>query len=91
VNMNTPREFWSQLFTIPGKGGWTFATVPEEYAPSGKRSWGRFSVRATVDGQSWDTSVWRSKDGKTLLPIPKRIRGEKTDGDRVRVRLTFGL
>jgi hypothetical protein len=84
-------EFWSHLFTIPGKGGWTFATVPEKYAPSGKRSWGRFSVRATVDGQSWDTSVWRSKDGKALLPIPKRIRGDKTDGDRVRVRITFTL
>jgi len=85
--MNTPREFWSQLFTIPGKGGWTFATVPEEYAPSGKRSWGRFSVRATVDGQSWDTSVWRDKKHGTLLPVPKRLLGGKGDGDAVSVAL----
>jgi hypothetical protein len=81
--------FTSRLFTYPGKGGWTFATVPERYAPSVTHGWGRTPVRATVDGHAWETSVWRGKDGRTLLPVPKRVRGTKGDGDRVRVRIEF--
>jgi hypothetical protein len=82
-------EFWSRLFKYPGKGGWVFAPVPEKYAPSVTHAWGRTPVRATVDGYSWQTSVWRGKDGKTLLAVPKHARGIKGDGDRVRVRLDF--
>lgn len=26
-------ELTSELFTYPGKGGWTFAPVPENFAP----------------------------------------------------------
>ena len=82
-------EFSARLFQIPGKGGWTFAVVPEKYSPSVTRAWGRAPVRATVDGQSWSTSVWRGKDGRTLLPIPKRVRGDKGHGARVRIRLEY--
>lgn len=42
---------------------------------------------AIVDGQSWNTSVWRDKTYGTLLPVPKRIRGDKGDGDVVTVQL----
>jgi hypothetical protein len=48
-------------------------------------------VIATVDGVTWTTSVWRGKDGRTLLAVPARVRGEKGDGDRVRVELRFSL
>ena len=82
-------EFTARLFRYPGKGGWTFAPVPEQCAPPVTHGWGRTPVRATVDGQSWKTSVWRGKDGRTLLAVPKRVRGAKGDGDRVRVRLEF--
>jgi hypothetical protein len=44
-------------------------------------------VKATVDGQSWDTSVWRDKKHGTLLPVPKRLLGQKGDGDVVSVEL----
>jgi hypothetical protein len=45
-------------------------------------------VTATVDGHTWATSVWRAKDGDgSLLAVPKKIRGEKGDGDTVRVQL----
>lgn len=84
-------EFTTTLFLWGGgKGSWTFAAVPEKYAPSVTHGWGRTPVRATVDGRSWDTSVWRGKDGRTLLAVPRRIRGVKRDGDRVRVRIEFG-
>jgi hypothetical protein len=44
-------------------------------------------VLACVDGRSWETSVWRDKEHGTLLPVPKRIRAEKGDGDWVLVEL----
>ena len=44
-------------------------------------------MTATVDGQSWDTSVWRDRKHKTLLPVPKRLLGKKSDGDVVLVEL----
>lgn len=82
-------EFTSELFTFPGKGGWTFAPVPERCAPPVTEGWGRTPVEATVDGTTWNTSVWREKSGRTLLPVPKHIRGAKGHGDTVRVRIAF--
>lgn len=87
--MDISVEFESTLFSMPGKGGWTFAPVPEDQAPFRAGAWGRTSVLATVDGQTWATSVWREKSGRTLLPVPKTIRRGKGDGDVVRVRLRF--
>lgn len=82
-------EFSATLFTYPGKGGWTFAPVPHDSAPPVTHAWGRTPVRATVDGTTWQTSVWRGKDGETLLAIPKAVRGSKGDGDTVHVALEF--
>ena len=82
-------EFTSELFRIEGKGGWTFAPVPESCAPSRTEGWGRASVIATVDGRSWNTSVWRERSGRTLLPVPKAIRDGKEHGDTVQVRLVY--
>jgi hypothetical protein len=83
-------RFKSKLFRVPGKGGWVFAPVPAKFAPTATHAWGRTPVRATVDGQTWNTSIWRSKDGRTLLAIPKGIRGAKDDGDWVVVGLSRG-
>jgi Domain of unknown function (DUF1905) len=84
-------RFTSKLFKYPGKGGWTFATVPKRHAPPVMHGWGRTSVIATVDAHRWKTSVWREKSGRTLLAVPKAVRGEKGDGDIVRVELEFTL
>jgi hypothetical protein len=82
-------QFTSTLFRVPGKGGWTFATVPERFAPSVTQGWGRAPVSATVDGYEWQTSVWKEKTGRTLLAVPKAARGAKGHGDRVKVRITY--
>lgn len=82
-------EFTATLFRWQGKGAWTFATVPPEMAPSATEAWGRTPVVATVDGRTWKTSVWRERSGRTLLPVPKTVRGGKGDGDPVHVRLCF--
>ncbi len=82
-------SFRATLFRYPGKGGWTFAPVPDRYAPPVTHGWGRTPVTATVDDITWTTSVWRGKDGRTLLAVPKHVRGTKGEGDAVRVHLRF--
>lgn len=82
-------RFSAKLFRYPGKGGWTFVTVPERFAPQVTHRWGRTPVQAEVDDHRWKTSVWREKTGRTLLAVPAKARGSKGHGDRVRVRLTF--
>jgi Domain of unknown function (DUF1905) len=82
-------SFRAAMFRYPGKGGWTFVEVPERLAPPVTHGWGRSPVEATVDGFCWNTSVWRGKDGRTLLAIPKAARGAKEPGDVVGVRLRF--
>jgi hypothetical protein len=79
-------RFKSTLFRYPGPGGWTFARIPAKHAPPVTEGWGRTPVKARVDGVTWETSVWRDKQG-TLLPVPKRVRGDKGDGDTVEVEL----
>ena len=81
--------FTVTLARLPGKGGWTYVTVPKRLTPPITRAWGRTPVLAVVDGVAWETSVWRSKTGEGFLPVPKRIRGEKEQGDQVTVEFTF--
>lgn len=82
-------EFVATLFTYPGKGGWTFAEVPPDLAPPVTHGWGRTPVRATLDGFSWDTSVWREKSGRTLLPVSKAARRGREHGDSVTIVIEF--
>ena len=83
--------FKSELFRVPGEGGWVFAVVPKRHAPAATLGWGRVPVRATVDGRSWDTSIWREKSGRTLLAVPKKIRGAKDHQDSVDIELQYSI
>ena len=84
--------FVTTLFRYPGKGGWTFAIIPRAAAPPATRPWGRTPVRAVVDGEAWETSVWRdSKSNRSLLAVPARLRRGKGHGDKVTVELTFEI
>jgi hypothetical protein len=76
---------------MPGEGGWVFAPVPLEHAPGVTVGWGRTPVRASVDGHAWDTSVWREKSGRTLLAVPRKVRGLKDHDDVIAVRLEYSL
>lgn len=79
--------FTAVLFRIEGPGGWTFAPVPPEVPLPAGHAWGRIPVTATVDGTTWDTSVWREKTGRVLLAVPAKVRGGKGPGDAVVVAL----
>jgi hypothetical protein len=84
-------RFRSTLFRVPGEGGWVFTVVPTDHAPDVTVGWGRTPVRATVDGRVWNTSVWREKSGRTLLAVPKKIRGAKDHDDAVDVALEYSI
>jgi Domain of unknown function (DUF1905) len=60
-----------------GPGGGRFALIPKKYAPPVTHGLGRTPVYATVDGVSWDTSVWRDRTHGALLAVPKKVRGAK--------------
>lgn len=83
------RRFKARLWRAPGPAGWVFAVIPEEHALPVTHGWGRTPVVATVDGQRWETSVWRDQATRTLLAVPKRLRGGKDDGDEVEVTLVM--
>ncbi len=83
----TGAPFDAVLWRWPGKGGWTFAPVPASEAPSVVGAWGRTPVEATVDGQTWATSVWTDRTHGCLLPVPASKRGGKEAGDAVVVAL----
>ena len=83
--------FKAKLWRYPGKGGWHFVTLADKHSPPVTHGWGRTPVVATVDGREWKTSVWRGKDKRSLLAIPKAVRGIKKAGDTVAVRLSFTL
>ncbi|NUQ82984.1 MAG: DUF1905 domain-containing protein [Bacteroidetes bacterium] len=81
--------FQSTVFRIEAKGGWTFVTLPEGFINPDPGPWGRTPVTATLNGKTWETSIWTEKSGRTLLPLSKAIRGNLQDGDRVLVQITF--
>jgi hypothetical protein len=77
--------FETRLVRWSGPNAWVFAPVPDEEAPETAGAFGRVPVRATVDGRTWATSVWRDSRAGWLLPVPARIRHGKDDGDTVLV------
>ena len=80
-------SFTATLFKWPGKGGWTFVSVPDTHAPEAAGPWGRTPVLATVDGLTWRTSAWRDREHGWLLPVPAKVRRGKHAGDTVEVDL----
>jgi hypothetical protein len=88
--MRTHGPFETTLFRCSGKGAWHVAVIPAAVAPPATRPWGRTPVRATVDGVTWETSLWRdTASSRSLLAVPKRYRAGKGDGDRVTVTFVF--
>jgi hypothetical protein len=85
--MKKATPFKAKLFRYPGAGGWTFARIPARHAPPVTHGWGRTPVLARVDGVTWETSVWSDKKHGPLLAVPKRVRGDKGDGDTVDIEL----
>lgn len=84
-----PVSFTAVLQKFPGKGGWTYVAIPPDATPRESGAWGRTPATANVDGRTWVTSVWREKSGRCMLPVPKKIRPDKSAGDTVTVALAY--
>ena len=82
-------SFKAKLFKWSSTGAWHFVQVPSRLSPPVTHGWGRTPVDAVVDGAAWKTSVWRTKEGRTLLAVPKKVRGAKQEGDVVKVSIVF--
>lgn len=78
-----------ELKRFPGKGGWTYAEIPE-IAPD-KHAWfGWVRVRGTIDGYEIRAyHLMPMGNGRLFLPVKAEIRKKikKKEGDRVRVIL----
>lgn len=77
------------LEKFPGKGGWTFARIPE-IAPHGHNPFGWVTVSGSIDGYKLDHyKLMPMGNGSLFLPVKASIRKKigKAAGDTVRVVL----
>ncbi|GAB3668747.1 YdeI/OmpD-associated family protein [Echinicola sediminis] len=77
------------LERFPGKGGWTYAAIPE-IKPSKQTPFGWVTVKGTVDGHVLKHyKLMPMGNGKLFLPVKAAIRKKikKEAGDWVRVVL----
>jgi|SRR5690606_692629 bifunctional DNA-binding transcriptional regulator/antitoxin component of YhaV-PrlF toxin-antitoxin module len=78
-----------KLEKYPGKGGWTFARIPEVMQDKNK-PFGWVKVRGTIDGYEIKKyNLAPMGDGKLFLPVRAEIRKKinKKEGDIVHVIL----
>jgi hypothetical protein len=68
---------------------WTIAPLPLHFVIEAVHPFGRTPVIATLDGKEWSTSLWTEKSGKTLIAIPKKVRGLSTEGDKVEISFIY--
>lgn len=83
MQQGPPGAFTAELVEWDGSAAWHFVRVPDEHAPDFAGAFGRVPVIATVDDVTWSTSVWRDKNSRWLLAVPKKVRHGKVDGDVV--------
>ena len=77
------------LEKFPGKGGWTYAALPE-IPPDKKAHFGWVRVRGSIDSHSFrNYHLMPMGNGQLFLPVRAEVRKKigKKEGDRVHVVL----
>ena len=70
-------------------GSWTVAPLPQSIEIEAVSSFGRTPVTAEIDSKTWSTSLWTDKKGKTMIALPKKVRGVLIEGDLVEISFEF--
>lgn len=79
------------LKKFPGKGGWTYASIPE-IKPSKHSPFGWVRVKGTIDGYALERyKLMPFGNGELFLPVKAEIRKKikKEAGDTVYVKLSL--
>lgn len=77
------------LERIPGKGGWTYARIPE-VLKDGKKAFGLVKVKGSIDGYAFKQyHLMPMGNGCLFLPVKAEIRKKikKQQGDKVHIVL----
>ena len=93
ITVTAPIWLWGD-----GKGSWHFLTVPPKQAveirlaataAGPRRGFGSVRVAATINGVTWQTSIFPQKSGGYILPIKAEVRRQAgiVAGDEVGVTL----
>ena len=86
-------ELNGEVEIFPGKGGWHFVRVPQEYTDLTKdlADRGLVAITATCGGTSWDTSLLPYGDGSTFIALPAKVRKSEEINLGDSVELSFTL
>src|SRR5690606_29232550 len=82
-----------QLKKYPGKGGWTYLSLPKPVS-LGKKPFGQNKVNGRIDDYPFtDLSIWNTKAGDLFFPVKSEIRKAigKEDGDLVTIEIFTGI
>jgi len=83
---DTPYHFSAILYRL---ASWVVAPLPKEFEIEAVHPFGRTPVIATLGQKTWKTSLWTDKNGATMLPLPKKIRGNLKEGDEVTLSFVY--
>ena len=77
------------LKKTPGKGGWTYAVIPNIITKKGER-FGWVLANMVIDNvETHDIKLFAMKNGKLFVPVKSEIRKKirKEAGDRVELKI----
>ena len=89
-------SFKGTIEKFPGKGGWTYVSVPTKYTEALKDyrlAWGMYPITACVGYTFWKTKLMMKKGGSFFIALKASIRKteETKVGDKINVSFKLDL
>ena len=87
--MSTKNQTHTFTSTLQKLQSWTIAPLPKDFIIEAVHPFGRTPVIATINGRSWNTSLWTEKSGDTMIALPKKVRAKLEAGDEVEISFVY--